>query len=122
MFENKTKKEAEELEMLFIKILLSNNRTYGYNISNGGNTVGSHSQETKLKMSESKKGHEISEKTRQIFIERNKHQQKGKNSNAKKVVCGNKIFGTLTECSDFYNINRVTMNCWLIKRRNPPKI
>ena len=28
---------------------MSNNKTYGYNISNGGNSIGKHTEETKLK-------------------------------------------------------------------------
>ena len=44
-----TKEEAEEREMEFISAFKSNNPEYGYNVSNGGNCYGTHSEETKRK-------------------------------------------------------------------------
>ena len=46
-----TKEEAEEKEIELIAKYQSNNRQFGYNISNGGNTTGTMSQETKDKIS-----------------------------------------------------------------------
>lgn len=51
-----TKKEAEQKEIELIAFYKSNNREFGYNIANGGNGFGMHSDETKKKMSESKMG------------------------------------------------------------------
>ena len=45
-----TKEEAEEKEIEFISAFKSNNPEYGYNISNGGNCSGTHSEETKRKI------------------------------------------------------------------------
>ena len=56
LFENLTKKEAEEKEMELIKFYNSTNRKYGYNIANGGNCIGTISEETKRKLSELNKG------------------------------------------------------------------
>lgn len=56
LLENLSKKEAEEAEIKLIKKYKSNIREFGYNISNGGNTKGTHSKETKRKISESHKG------------------------------------------------------------------
>lgn len=50
------KTAAEEMEIRLIKELKANNPKYGYNIENGGNTLGTHSAETLKKMSEAQKG------------------------------------------------------------------
>lgn len=47
---NLTKQEAEMFEIELIKYYKSNNRKYGYNNSNGGNNIGTHTQETKEKI------------------------------------------------------------------------
>lgn len=56
LFDGLTKEEAERKEILFIKKLKSNNPQFGYNIENGGNCTGTHSEETKKKISESQRG------------------------------------------------------------------
>ena len=50
LFENLSKKEAEEKEIELISFYKSNNRMFGYNIENGGNCAGTHSEETKRKI------------------------------------------------------------------------
>jgi len=57
---NLTKKDAEELEIKYIKKYNTTNEKYGYNIQNGGNTTGTHSEETKRKIGEGNKGKIIS--------------------------------------------------------------
>lgn len=56
LYEHLTKEEAEQKEIEFITQYKSNQREFGYNIANGGNCVGSVSEETKKKISESHKG------------------------------------------------------------------
>lgn len=56
LYENLTKEEAEQKEIELIALYKSNQREYGYNIENGGNHNGKHSEETKRKISESNKG------------------------------------------------------------------
>ena len=56
LFSGLSKEEAEKRESLLISFYKSNISEYGYNIANGGNSVGKHSQETKSKISESRKG------------------------------------------------------------------
>jgi len=51
---NKT--AAEKMEIKLIRESKSNNSHYGYNIDNGGNCTGTHSEETKRKISEAQKG------------------------------------------------------------------
>lgn len=52
LYTNLTKEEAEQKEIELIAFCKSNQREYGYNISNGGNCVGTISEETKQKMKE----------------------------------------------------------------------
>lgn len=56
LIENLTKEQAEQKEIELIAEYKSNQREYGYNIDNGGNSNGKHSEETKKKLSEAFKG------------------------------------------------------------------
>jgi group I intron endonuclease len=51
-----TKEEAEQKEIELIKKYESTNPQKGYNIENGGNVTGTHSEETKLKISMAQRG------------------------------------------------------------------
>lgn len=51
LFENLSKQEAENKEIELIKEYKSNDRKFGYNISNGGESIGKHSEESKQKIS-----------------------------------------------------------------------
>lgn len=53
---NLTKEEAENFEIKLIAELHSNDSRYGYNVDNGGNTVGKMSEKTRRKISEANKG------------------------------------------------------------------
>ena len=59
-----TKEEAELKEMEFISAFKSNNPEYGYNVANGGNCYGTHSEETKRKIAEANTGRICTEETR----------------------------------------------------------
>lgn len=61
---NLTKSEAERLEIELIKEFHSNDKKHGYNIENGGNCTGTHSESTKRKISKANKGKIVSEETR----------------------------------------------------------
>ncbi len=65
-----TKEEAEAKEIELIALYQSNNREYGYNVANGGNANGKISDETKAKISESLKGHCVTEETREKMREK----------------------------------------------------
>ena len=56
LFENLTKEEAESKEIKLIKKYKSNFNEFGYNIENGGSSIGKHSEETKKKISEKQIG------------------------------------------------------------------
>ena len=50
LFTGLTKEEAEKREVELIAFYHSNNPDFGYNIANGGNSIGKHSEETLRKM------------------------------------------------------------------------
>ena len=52
LFNNLTKKEAEQKEIELIEEYKSNQKMHGYNIANGGNSNGKHSDETRRKIKE----------------------------------------------------------------------
>lgn len=56
LYTNLTKEDAENTEIGLIRKYKSNDPEFGYNISNGGNSVGSHSERTKRQLSISQKG------------------------------------------------------------------
>ena len=130
-----TQEEADALEIALIAIFKSTNKRYGYNVANGGNSVGQHSEETKRKISEAKKGHEVSEETKKKIGEANKgnklsneHKRKignsirgENNSNSKKVHCNGMIFVSVTQCAEFYNVNNKKMSYWLRENKIPTK-
>lgn len=75
LYTDLTKQEAENIEIQLIKEYKSNKREYGYNISNGGNCIGTHSEETKLKIKlgnqkPKKKGWKHTEQTKSIMREK----------------------------------------------------
>lgn len=73
---NLTKEEAEKKEIELIAYYKSNQPEYGYNISNGGNYAGKHSEETKRKIGDFNKGKITSEETKRKMSESGK----GKNA------------------------------------------
>lgn len=68
LYENLTKEEAEQKEIELISFYKSNNDKYGYNIANGGNHHGKHSEETKIKISNARKGKKPWNKDKHIGI------------------------------------------------------
>jgi group I intron endonuclease len=56
LYQGLIKSEAEQREIELISQHKTNNPTYGYNVANGGNTIGTMSQGTKDKISKAKKG------------------------------------------------------------------
>lgn len=59
-----SKKDAEDMEIRLIKDFKSTCPEFGYNVENGGNCVGTHSEETKRKIADSNRRRVISEETR----------------------------------------------------------
>ena len=61
------KDDAEKVEIILIKHYKSNQKQYGYNVSNGGNVGGKHSEETKRKIGAKHKGKIVSEETKMLM-------------------------------------------------------
>lgn len=59
LFDRLSKSQAEDKEIQLIRELKSDNPQYGYNIENGGNCTGTHSEETKRKISAAQIGEKI---------------------------------------------------------------
>ena len=57
-----TKEQVDDMEVALISLFKSNNKEFGYNVANGGDGVGKHSEETKNKISETRKGKCVGEK------------------------------------------------------------
>lgn len=64
LYDGLSKEDAEQREIELIATYNSNNPEYGYNIQNGGNSLGKHSDETRKKISESNKGRIITPEQR----------------------------------------------------------
>lgn len=72
LHENLSKDEAEEHEIMLIKKYKANNPQYGYNIDNGGNSIGKLSESTIKKLSEYRKQFFNTEEGRAIQREKAK--------------------------------------------------
>lgn len=79
LFENLTKEEAEQKEIELIHRYKSNHKNYGYNIENGGNSIGKHSEETKKKIGMKNKGKIVSEESRMLMSRNHADVSKSKN-------------------------------------------
>ena len=101
---NLTVHDANQMEIELIAKFKSNDRKYGYNIESGGNAIGKTSKET-------------IEKLRELNRERTKA---GNNPNAKKVYCNGMIFECVTDCANYYEINKNTIYSWLKGQNKMP--
>lgn len=72
LFKNLSKEDAEQKERLLIAEYNSTDKRFGYNIENGGNSNGKHSEETKIKISNSNKGKKLTEETKSLLREKHK--------------------------------------------------
>lgn len=122
--DNLTKEQAEQMEIDLIKKYKTNISKFGFNISNGGNTLSGYkhsikakekiskalkgktpynkgvpmSEEQKIKISKANKGKKLSKKQIETIKQRT----------SKKVLCIeiNKVFDSLSNASQFINGNR----------------
>lgn len=69
LFDGLSKEQAEQKEIELIAFYKSNQKEYGYNIENGGNAPGTHSEETKRKISAGNKGRIVSKESIEKFKE-----------------------------------------------------
>lgn len=76
LYSDLTKEEAEIKEIELIGTYQSNCHDHGYNLDNGGNSIGKMSEETKQKISASEKGKIVSIKSREKMRKAAKHKCK----------------------------------------------
>lgn len=141
LYTNLSKKEAEQKEIELITKYKSNNKKYGYNIDNGGNTIGKMSEETRIKIRNAKIGlqftEEIREKHRQaqqkLWQSEEYRQHRNKNYNFKKckngykvyrsgkpVICieTNQVFNRIKDASEYFGIcDECIRKCCNYKRK-----
>lgn len=127
LYQNLSKEEAEQKEIELISKYKSNNKNYGYNIENGGNSVGKMSEETKLKISLAERGKKMSEEAKQKMKGRipwnkgrkctleEKLKTRSVNPKKKKVICLNTgiVYESVAEAGRQLNINKhcIRRNC-----------
>lgn len=78
-----TQEEVDKMEVALISLFKSNNREFGYNIANGGNSVGKHSEETIKKIAKTCKGKYVGENNN-MYGKQHSEESKNKMSEAKK--------------------------------------
>lgn len=137
-----SKEKAEHIEKRLIALWGTNHKSNGYNIENGGNTNGKHSEITKAKIGISnilyninnpsnwagkKHSPETIEKIRKaqtgkVFSEEHRANLskalKGlmvgeRNGRSLPVICDGQIFPSVKECAYFYGVGYTTMIAWL---------
>lgn len=72
LFTHLTKEEAEKKEIELIAYYKTTDQECGYNIENGGNSIGKHSEETKKKIARSRIGKRHSEEAKKKMSEHRK--------------------------------------------------
>ena len=116
LFENLTKKEAEQKERDLISYYKSNQSKYGYNIENGGSSTGKMSEETKRKISEINKGRFVGRKLTEEWLKNRtlaqtglkrgeETKQKISDAVSRAVICINDrvVYKSLSEASELTN-------------------
>ena len=71
LFKNLTKEQAEQKEIELIELYKSNQRTFGYNIENGGNSIGKMADDTKTKLRKLNIGKKMSQNTKEQLLKAN---------------------------------------------------
>lgn len=110
LFCNLTQKEAEMFEVELIKYYKSNNKKYGYNIQNGGQTQYTISDIGRENLRKSHLGKKVSEQTKQK-IRLSMLNRYGENNpmygKGKKVICleTGEIFNSVRLAGDKFNID-----------------
>ena len=134
LFDRCSKLEAENIEVELIDYFNANNNKFGYNVSNGGNSIGKFTIETRNKISIANKGRVCSEeaKNKNRLAHLGKlHNEESKNKisntmknkkinigksnpmygvtpvNAKKIIClnNNIVYNSITEASRILNLD-----------------
>lgn len=87
LFDNLTKEEVVQKEIELIAFYKSNQREYGYNIEAGGNYAGKMSDETKKKISISRKGRKMTIETKEKIRMKNLGKKRSSETIEKMRMC-----------------------------------
>lgn len=126
---NLTKEEACNFEIILIRAFNSTNHDYGYNVDCGGRTSGSHSPETKKKMSETMKQVWRSDNYKRVLTEESIQKMKdakkdmylgADNPAARSVICidTGKVFPTIRSAAKAKGLCKDTISKYLSHKSN----
>jgi len=135
---NALEEKAKFIEKSLITLFSANDRTRGYNLTAGGDGVVGWkcSDELRKARSERMKGRYVSDDTRQKQSEAKKgvipwnkgnkvgfteKQLKARRDRARKVKSVDGVFDTITDCANYYGMERKTIQDWLSGKRKPSK-
>lgn len=140
LFDNLSEEEAREKEVELIALWKTNDRNFGYNLTEGGEGTSGftfYSREERLRRSEFMKNRIVSEETRKKMSESKKGHlswNKGKKMSkeyrekviethwaSKKVYCDGKIYRSITECAKDIRVPRKKLSDWLNGLRDIPE-
>lgn len=123
LIEGLTKDEAELAEIYLIKKYKTTSREHGYNVDNGGNCKGTHSLETRMKISRGNKGKIVSEENRRKHSEKlkgkmvgaknpfyGKHHSKEAKTQQSKRMKKNQFFAGKHHSEEFKKIKSIQMH------------
>ena len=133
-----TEERAKFAERGIISLFSSNDRVHGYNLTSGGDgTCGiKFSDEECRSRSERMKGIQFSEETRRKMSEakigyipwnKGKHtgftekQIQARRNMCRKVQTVDGVFDTITDCANYYGVQRKTVQEWLSGKRKPSR-
>ena len=118
LFSGLTKGEAEQKEIELIAKYKSNEREYGYNIDNGGNTNGTHSKETIEKIRNSELGEKNPFYGKKHTMSARLKISRG--HNGKPILCieTKTIYCTVTEASKLTGVAQSSISRCCLKIRN----
>lgn len=138
VIENVSESKAKFIEQKLIALFSANDRTHGYNLTDGGDgAIGWQcsdelrkarsermrnryvSNETRSRMSAAKKSITPWNKGQKVgFTEK---QLKARRDRARKVKSVDGVFDTITDCANHYGIERKIIQDWLSGKRKPSK-
>ena len=133
-----SEERAKFAEQSIIKLFSANDHKHGYNLTVGGDgTCGVvFSSETRAKRSDQMRGKSFSEETRKKMSEakigyipwnKGKHtgftekQIQARRNMCRKVQTVDGVFDTITDCANYYGVQRKTVQEWLSGKRKPSR-
>lgn len=135
---NITEEKAKFIEQKLISLFSANDRVHGYNLTAGGDGITGYecSDELRKVRSERMKNRYVSNETRNRMSEAKtgiipwnkgyrvgftEKQLQARKARSRKVQTADGIFDTITDCANYYGIDRKTLQDWLLGKRKPSR-